>query len=557
MTSCLTPVAHTNTFLTRPERLKFLDRISDLYNIATHFPSDSLDSVDRHELGIHVLEKFGEAHFPYYQRTYRLTQAEHELIFLLAGNYTKGFTRWETLDESLCKEDVSTVRSRFKDAQFYLLTNLEENERTMPIVAMEGKRYYFYSRAYKGPIVNEDYIAQYKACQEQECRPDFQVLQGESRTVFLMEFVGETAPNFRDELHLKLLIELIVRRSCNKKLLDMLPCRLALKDQKLYCVDQKLTYVDYPTEFEAFRENISTLKSKVAYRGYAEEGQLFSYIDKVAQSHLIAIFEKSIAPIQYGYEIQNKIRPDSLNSEEKIYLAAAVLKTLGTRELLFVARDYKLSVEDQKTARTLAGDGLIENTATWDDAIPPNFEELHQKTQRILQEHQLEGKFFHYTNYVGNWKGVLTVVIEDKIYVVREMDQKYIEKYKSRKEREQRPDFLSFPLEGDHLLFLTKFMGSQTLDYSNTEHLDMIFELALSFTGDEKDIIDFNTGNLVVDGNRLFYIDKDLTYAPTENPIHTNIEAIFTNINSNLHCATDRARSRIYIEKKFQEFLAD
>ncbi|HEY5260180.1 MAG TPA: hypothetical protein VIJ46_05980, partial [Rhabdochlamydiaceae bacterium] len=440
--------------------LKSLDTVADLHQIAQHFPPPTLKPAERIQLGIQVLEKFGEAHFAFYQRTYQLTRQEHETIFSQAGAYAKGFTRWEVLDEKMCQQDVDLVRGRFKDAKFYLLTTLEENHRCMPVVEMEGKRYYFYSQAFKGPVVTADYIAQYQACQLQECRPDFQVVEGTGRTVFLMEFMGETTPNFRDEQHLDLLIELIVRKSCNKKGLDMLPCRLAIKDQKLYCVDQKHTYGDYATEVVAFKANIEMLKSKIVYRGYAEEGQLLAHVDKVAQTHLISIFEKSLASIRFGYEIPNQIPPDSLNSDEKIYLAAAALRTLGTKELFSIARDYGLSVEDQKASRALAGNSLIENTVTWDDTIPDRYKELCEKTDKFLQESQFEGKFATYLNRVGNYKDVLTVTIDDTIFVVREVDPTYIKDYESRKEREHRPDFFRFPLENGNYLFLAKFMGS-------------------------------------------------------------------------------------------------
>ncbi len=532
--------------------LKSLDTVADLHQIAQHFPPATLKSAERIQLGVQVLEKFGEAHFAFYQQTYQLTRQEHKTIFSQAGAYAKGFTRWEALDEKTCQQDVDLVRGRFKDAKFHLLTTLEENHRTHPIVEIEGKRYFFYSQAYKGPLVTADYIAQYQACQQQECRPDFQVVEGNGRTVFLMEFMCESTPNFRDEHHLDLLIELIVRKSSAKKGLDMLPCRLAFKNQKLYCVDQKHSYGNYATEFEAFKENIKMLKGKITYRGYAEEGQLLAHVDKVAQTHLISLFEKSLASIRFGYEIRNQIPPDSLNSDEKIYLAAAALRTLGTRGLFYVGRDYGLSVEDQKTARALAGNGLIENTVKWDDKIPDFYKELRDKTDKFLQENRLEGKFATYLNHVGNYKDVLTVAIDGAIFVVREVEPTYIKDYESRKEREHRPDFFRFPLENGNYLFLAKFMGSQTLDYSNTDHLDMIFDLALSFSGEGKDTIDFNAGNLVVEGNQLFYIDKDLTYAASELPTLTNYENILSSIDTNLHTTVDRVRSRAYIQKKLQ-----
>ncbi len=542
------PVSHSEARIS-------LDALLPLHEIATRFPTETLTSEDRVQLGIQVLEKHGEAQFAFYQRTYRLTKEEHEAIFSKAGPYARDLATWESLDENSCREDVELVRSCLPEAKFSLLWTREENYRTHPIVEIEGQRYYFYSQAHKGPIVDEQYIAEYQSCQMQECRPNFKVLTGAERTVFLMEFMGETTPNFRDESHLELLIELIVRRSFNKKGLDMLPCRLALTDEKLYCVDQKLSYCTFPTEFDAFKENIQTLKAKIEYRGYAEERYLCAYVDKIAGTHELRIFDQMVQGFPSLFALLQVFSPPLLNSEEKIHFTAAILKKFGTCDLHYIASVCHLSIEDQREAIRLAGDQIVENTVIWEDAIPNHLEEIHAKAEKVLKEHGLDGKFAVFTNQVGNYKDVLTVAIDGEVYVVYQVNEKYIEQYKLQREREHRPDFLTFPLEEGQFLFLSKFMGSQTVDYSDPQQLDQVVDLAMNFSGGEECTIDFNYGNLLIHKGLLYYIDRDLTYHRSHNPRLFNLEGIFDSIDQRLHVEHERILSKIHVKSKIRPLL--
>lgn len=532
-------------------RLGSLRYITDL---PSAFPPDSLSASDRISLGAKVLEKYGEAQFSCYQRFYRLTKEESDLIFKEAKSYEKDLVVWGPLDESAYREDVECVRSLHADAKFFLLTMKEENHRSMPVVEIEGKRYYFYSQAFKGPVVDEQYIANYDACRSQECRPDFKVVKESGRTVFLMECMGVQTPNFRDERDLMLLMDLIVRMSLSKKGLDMLPCRLAVNQGKMYCVDQKSNYGIQATEWDAFKHNLEMLKAKIQYRGYAEEGQLLVFVDKVAKGYEVDVLEKSLDNLKYVHAIDQMFPPDSLNSDQKISLAAASLRKFGSRHLVYIGRTYSLSVEDQKKAIRLAGPRLQNNIVTWDQDFRL-FEELKQKTEQALQKQGLQGEFAAYLNQVGNFKFVLTVKIDGQIYVVRETDQKYIDEYQLRKEREHRPDFRVFPLEGGNFLFLAKFMGSQPVDYSDKTHVDRMIELAMHFSTGDTSTIDFNRGNLIVEGGALYYIDKDLTYAQSDNPRLENVTGVLRAIDDFFHVEHERATCKSYVKNKVRSML--
>jgi hypothetical protein len=467
----------------------------------------------------------------------------------------KNSATWEPLDESSYIQDVEPIKRAYPGAKFYLLMTREENHRIHPIVEIEGKRYYFYSQADKGrPAVDENYIAEYEKCQKLESRPELKTLKCLDRTIALMEFIDVKTPCFRKEADLALLIDLIVQFSLNKKGLDMLPCCLAIKEGKLYCVDHKLNYVTFPTEIEAFKANIRMLKGKIGYWNRGEERQLFSFIDKAVQPHQIPIFEKMLENYSYVHTSPGSIPPSSLNSEEKVSLIAAALRKFGTTQLNWFASTYGLSIEEQKKAIELAGDRLIRNTTVWKEA---GSSKLRDKAEKVLKDNGLEGKFAMYENHVGNWKSVLTVQLDAGIFVVREVDQDYIDRYQQQKEKEHRPDYRTFPLGGNPVLFLAKFMGSQTFDYADEKHLDLVIDLALHFSKDERSVIDFNRGNLVVEEGKLHYIDKDLWHwaDPMADPRLTNLKRVFYEIKRYFHVEHERVRYKKIVEGKVKSLL--
>jgi len=146
-----------------------------------------------------------------------------------------------------------------------------------------------------------------------------------------------------------------------------------------------------------------------------------------------------------------------------------------------------------------------------------------------------------FCNRIGNYKSVLTVNMDGQIYVVRKTNPQYVEEYMRRKEREHRPDFLTFPGEREgSVIFLSKFMGVEPINYLNFSHLQMIVDLSDTFAEDKRSTIDFNTGNLIVSEERLHYIDKDLTYAEQSNPRLYHFQHIFYSIKENLFTSDEQ-----------------
>ena len=436
-----------------------LDSLSGYVDVTKLYPPNSLSSSEVVELGVRYLEKFGESAFNYFQREYQLTKAQSEEIFSLAKEYSKDLSVMTIVDPNnpklneTYKEEVALIQGRHPNAKFYELYTKEENHRQHQIVEIDGKMYYFYSKAYKGPVVDPSYIDNYSSTKDRENRPDFKVLHSDSIHVFLMEFKGDKTPNFREEEDIRMLIDLIVQFSKQKKGLDMLPCRLAKADDRIYCVDQKPHYGKSDTSIEAFKNNLGMLKSKIEYRGYAEQGALIAFVDRIAEERLLQIFERDLEEIPYSFQVVQKIPPSSLNHVETLNLGAAYLRKFGVDQFYFFAREYKLSREDQKQCRKLSGEKVRDNTITWDSEIPESFRALQEKTQKALDLQGKKGQFLIYENRIGNYKTVLTVTVDGQVYVVHEASQDYIERYQEQKKENIAPILWCFRMMMVHLYF--------------------------------------------------------------------------------------------------------
>lgn len=519
--------------------------------IAEQFPPDSLPSDEKIALGIRFLEQHGTSRFPFFQRVYHLTKEECKEIYLNSKRFVDDIVTWEPLDEKSAPKEIALIRESFPLATFHLLTNHKENTRTQPIVEIDGQKYYFYSHAFKGPVVNEEYIQEFTEAQAEENRPDFQVLRGGGMTVFLMEFHGTDNPEFREPFEIMQMMDLIVQFSLRCKGLDMLPCRLAFDNGRLYCVDQKLNYVIYSSSWEAFQQNIRNLKGKIEYRGYPEQQQLLMVVDQIAADCRIPLFLKTIEG-KYTHQVPERIPPESLNREERIDLTAAVLRTSGTKDLAYMAREYQLSHADKQESMRRAGADMKENIVTWDTDIRGDSIELKEEAERA----GIGGDYKMFCNRIGNYKQVLTVNIDGQIYVVRKTNPQYVEEYIRRKEREHRPDFLTFPGEGeDSVIFLTKFMGVEPIDYLNFSHLQMIVDLSDTFAEDEQSTIDFNRGNLIVSEEGLHYIDKDLTSVKSENPRLYHFQHILQSIEGNLFTSKEQQAAVQYVKLLIRQKL--
>ncbi|MBX3718168.1 MAG: hypothetical protein KF898_00805 [Parachlamydiales bacterium] len=530
-------VLFSGSYLQAPQSQEVInDQLPYDWAIADQFPPDSLNSEGKIALGIRFLEQHGTSRFPFFQRIYRLTQEECKEISLNSKGFIDDIVTWEPLDENSVPQEIRLIRESYPLAIFHLLTNHKENTRTQPIVEIDGKKYYFYSHAFKGPVVDEDYIQKYAVAEGEESRPHFQVLRGGGINVFLMEFHGTDNPEFREPDEIKQIINLIVQFSLCCKGLDMLPCRLAFDNGKLYCVDQKLNYGIYTSTWQAFQTNIHALKGKIEYRCYPEQQELLSLVDQIAADYRITLFLKTIEG-KYTAQVPEMIPPKSLNREERLDLTAAVLRTSGTKDLAYMARVYQLSHADKQESMRRAGMDMKDTIVTWDTDIKGDSLELKEEAERA----GIRGDYKMFCNRIGNYKSVLTVNVDGQIYVVRKTNPQYVEEYMRRKEREHRPDFLTFPGEREgSVIFLSKFMGVEPINYLNFSHLQMIVDLSDTFAEDERSTIDFNIGNLIVSEERLHYIDKDLTYTEQSNPRLYHFQYILYLIKESLFASDER-----------------
>lgn len=569
------------------------------YSIDSFFKPNFLNFYERIQLGVNYLQAYGAASFDYFQRSYRLTKEEYKLIFKQAVDYKKERVEWAPLPEGEFQEEVDLIREQIPGPiNFSLLSILQDNYRTLPIVHFDDKSYYFFS-------ADETYVAKYKACQESEHRPPIISLSHEGKTVVLMEFKGVHTPDFRKKRHLALLVDAVYCQSINKRVPNFNSWHWSLNDHEnfFYYIDHRFSTPICKSEIQAFIEGISDLRSSISFQGYPEESELLAYVDSIAtdsrkeleievekkrkidqQAELerahkreieaeaekkrlleieakaqktreIHFYGEMMGDIHKGWDVFGKIKKNCrlpLSYDQRINIATAALIKLGKVSLFYVARDLQLSTQDQHKIVAFAGEDFVDDQTIWSPCIPVNFQALHKMAEKVLLENNLKGTFSIYVNKVGNFKDVLTVKLDDKIYVVREKSEQYVKSYARQQLKEHRPDFITFPLEGDRCLFLAEFMGAQTIDYSNTAHLDLLAELVQSFSKGEGQRIDFNTGNLVINNNRLYYIDQDLSYGKTTKFLQENMTGALQEIDDNLHTEAERRASREYLSDKLR-----
>jgi hypothetical protein len=247
----------------------------------------------------------------------------------------------------------------------------------------------------------------------------------------------------------------------------------------------------------------------------------------------------------------------SLKQEDRIIFAAAVLRTQGTEVLSNIANIYKLSFVEQKESIRLAGDRLVNNMIKWNVEAQMAY---HQPLKELAEMVGIKGDFKTYSKGRGAAiaQSIQTVEIDGLVYVVRIVSHEYATVYSRKKEREHRPEafVFSLPNEGGYL-FLSRFIGSKQVDYLHTGHLDpnkidyldfqhleMLVDLANTFSEDARSCIDFNEGNLVVVEDRLYYVDQDLYHGDSENPRLYNFQEIFCAIHTHLHTDEERALSK-------------
>ncbi|MBT3704979.1 hypothetical protein HOG17_04340 [Candidatus Peregrinibacteria bacterium] len=131
-------------------------------------------------------------------------------------------------------------------------------------------------------------------------------------------------------------------------------------------------------------------------------------------------------------------------------------------------------------------------------------------------------KFYSYENRVGNYKTVLIIELEGKKYVMKStegwgMKDNYPDRYSEIWEKENRPSARFIKLNG-HGYGLFEFVGDQTVDWSNRDHLSQVVNLGVqSFKRNTS--FDPNKGNFVVRDGKMYYVDKSLEYMNDDNPI--------------------------------------
>lgn len=224
-------------------------------------------------------------------------------------------------------------------------------------------------------------------------------------------------------------------------------------------------------------------------------------------------------------QVYNAVKIDKLNADERIDFSIRMLKKFGTEEFETLHKRLVLSKEERVFLKGIIKDvsqNILQNTVLMEKIENlseeeltrfSNATELGNSTRAFLRDKYPDVQFYKYLNKVGNCKSVLVMETKGQKYVVRALDAEsakdYLSKYEELKEKQHRPN-INVVENGEEWIMLSEFMGSETIDWSNKGHLILLANLINEGFVTEKDAIDINEGNLVVNNGKLFYIDHDL-----------------------------------------------
>ncbi len=253
--------------------------------------------------------------------------------------------------------------------------------------------------------------------------------------------------------------------------------------------------------------------------------------------------EFNINTFKYTFQIfkslQDKI--PQMTTEDKIYIAVEILKKFGTKELSYIQRELRLSASVYSTI--MKNPEIIHNRVEKTPVETPSHELYGDLPAKAALQMFPEAKFYSYVNRVGNYKDVTLVEAQDKTYVLQvfpKLPSDYQQRYEKLKDQQHRPESETYEIENEKTISkgfqeetittrftirFFEFMGSETIDFRNPEHLELLVKLETAFI-EQCDLIDLNDGNLVIKDGKLYYIDKDLSYVKHPNQTEAKDECL-------------------------------
>lgn len=195
---------------------------------------------------------------------------------------------------------------------------------------------------------------------------------------------------------------------------------------------------------------------------------------------------------------------------------------------------------------------------------------ISEFAKKAIQNTYPKATFYLYENPVGNHRPIFLVKTKDsqetfviRIFTSSSRALSYLNEYEKVQEIEQRPkldmltinyskqiqiNYLSYVINNQIFISLSEFIGTESINFHNRDHLKLLIQLANVFIKQSKGI-DLNNGNLVLRDGKMYYVDKDLNYGRYESPEKAKeafLRQLSTIFNSPNYDFTDTEKSELY-----------
>lgn len=157
--------------------------------------------------------------------------------------------------------------------------------------------------------------------------------------------------------------------------------------------------------------------------------------------------------------------------------------------------------------------------------------------------HTLEIEEIHsFENHVGNWRKVPLFTIKGQRFILKEVSPEYFDEYSRIKDSEHRPGAREFVFNGIHY-GLFEFKGERVMNFTDKDHLEQLCDIGIA-SARRLTTFDPNEGNLLIENDRLYYVDADLRYYSRP----TTARAVLANIYHVVQHIPEVMEKTAYIE---------
>lgn len=220
--------------------------------------------------------------------------------------------------------------------------------------------------------------------------------------------------------------------------------------------------------------------------------------------------------------VRGSMTPEDRDWFTKVYFG---LRTAKERDEVFANTENRKRLVDLQEKYKDAKTGVYEKVEIDPESLSAAFgtnkfggDIAVMRALGVEEVHRFENK-------VGNWKPVPLLSIQGKQFVLKKVAPEYFAEYAKVQQTEHRPEVREVVVEGNHY-GLFEFKGDEVMDFTDKRHLEQLCEIGIA-SAKRLTTFDPNQGNLLVENDRLYYIDVGLQYTRERTPAEAAISNLF------------------------------